>query len=387
MPYLCLPYFPYLSLPLLPLFHLSLLPHLPEGWAASPPLCASSHSHLESSTLGLCAPAVNPFDGKSRLFSRPSTTLRPSLDCRTLLRRSRAMRRSGRSGGGIARWCCGRTVRLFLFLPLLDPPFTHPQSIVTASGLYYRSLYPPHPPYDAFVEDLKTDTTLNWIKSYFQLDTPLEPLYDQWAAGDARFKKKVESAGEGLRGIRVLKQDEWETLVSCVFFSFPSFPHTKRRLTMLLLQIYLLCQQQHRPHHLDGQSSLRLTRHSPPSPVLLLPLDSLHLSLDPPLLLHHPSSISSSRPNRPLLLLFPPSLRPHRPFNRAPSPPTRIRLPRLFHSLHCRHTHRFLHRRWRHAGRVSEWIEEGGVCEGWKRRDRGGEGAIDQVQGSGKEGW
>ncbi|GAA5984687.1 hypothetical protein JCM11641_004562 [Rhodosporidiobolus odoratus] len=83
-------------------------------------------------------------------------------------------------------------------------------------GLYYRSLYPFAPPHSAFLADLASDTTLAFIRRYFQLDVPIVPLYEQWAAQDPKMKKKVESAGEALRGIRVLAQDEWETLVSFI---------------------------------------------------------------------------------------------------------------------------------------------------------------------------
>ncbi|GAA5885253.1 hypothetical protein JCM6882_009541 [Rhodosporidiobolus microsporus] len=83
-------------------------------------------------------------------------------------------------------------------------------------GLYYRSLYPHAPPHTAFLADLSSDTTLAFVRRYFQLDVPLAPLYDQWAAGDPKFRRKVEGAGEALQGIRVLAQDEWETLVSFI---------------------------------------------------------------------------------------------------------------------------------------------------------------------------
>lgn len=89
-------------------------------------------------------------------------------------------------------------------------------SPLTAKGIHYRSLYPPIPPYSAYAADLKSDTTLPLLKSYFQLDTPLAPLYAEWAAKDAHFKKKVEVEGERLEGIRVLNQDPWECLISCV---------------------------------------------------------------------------------------------------------------------------------------------------------------------------
>ncbi|GAA6004615.1 hypothetical protein JCM10207_000956 [Rhodosporidiobolus poonsookiae] len=83
-------------------------------------------------------------------------------------------------------------------------------------GLYYRSLYPYAPPHTAFLADLEKDTTLAFIRRYFQLDTPLLPLYAQWSAQDAKFKRKLETSGDVLQGIRVLKQDEWETVVSFI---------------------------------------------------------------------------------------------------------------------------------------------------------------------------
>ncbi|GAA6029214.1 hypothetical protein JCM8097_003572 [Rhodosporidiobolus ruineniae] len=84
------------------------------------------------------------------------------------------------------------------------------------TGLYYRSLYPFAPPHTAFLADLSSNTTEQFLRRYFQLDIPLAPLYDQWSAKDVKFKRKVELGGEGLQGIRVLAQDEFETLVSFI---------------------------------------------------------------------------------------------------------------------------------------------------------------------------
>ncbi|BGP37842.1 8-oxoguanine glycosylase ogg1 [Rhodotorula kratochvilovae] len=83
-------------------------------------------------------------------------------------------------------------------------------------GLHYRALYPFKPPHTAYLADLASDTTLPFLRSYFQLATPLAPLYANWAARDDKFKRKLEREGERLEGIRVLKQDEWETLVSFI---------------------------------------------------------------------------------------------------------------------------------------------------------------------------
>ncbi|GAA6004894.1 8-oxoguanine glycosylase OGG1 [Rhodotorula paludigena] len=83
-------------------------------------------------------------------------------------------------------------------------------------GLYYRSLYPYKSPHAAYAADLASNTTLPLLRSYFQLDTPLVPLYSDWSERDDKFKRKMARKGQRLEGIRVLKQDEWETLVSFI---------------------------------------------------------------------------------------------------------------------------------------------------------------------------
>lgn len=88
--------------------------------------------------------------------------------------------------------------------------------VLAGQGIHYRSLYPPTPPHTAYAADLTSDTTLPLLKSYFQLDTPLAPLYAEWSAKDAHIKRKLETEGERLQGIRVLNQDPWECLISWV---------------------------------------------------------------------------------------------------------------------------------------------------------------------------
>lgn len=83
--------------------------------------------------------------------------------------------------------------------------------------MHYRSLYPFAPPHAAYLQDVANDTTRPLLVDYFQLATPLAPLYSQWRSADDKFAKKLdadERRDSRLRGIRVLKQDEWETLVS-----------------------------------------------------------------------------------------------------------------------------------------------------------------------------
>ncbi|GAA6012079.1 hypothetical protein JCM11491_001743 [Sporobolomyces phaffii] len=87
-------------------------------------------------------------------------------------------------------------------------------------GVHYRALYPSKPPHTAYWADVKNDTTRPLLVDYFQLATPLAPLYDQWSAADPKFATKInldpDTHERSLRGIRVLKQDEWETLVSFI---------------------------------------------------------------------------------------------------------------------------------------------------------------------------
>jgi len=94
---------------------------------------------------------------------------------------------------------------------------SHTFSTTPDQGVHYRSLYPIKPPHTAYLADVANDTTRPLLVDYFQLSTPLTPLYDQWSTADAKFAKKVKLDHEAdgkLRGVRVLKQDEWETLVS-----------------------------------------------------------------------------------------------------------------------------------------------------------------------------
>jgi N-glycosylase/DNA lyase len=78
--------------------------------------------------------------------------------------------------------------------------------------LFYRSFFP-NVPTSRSEDALRDAETLKWLKDYFQLDIDLVKLYDQWSDRDPvfrTFKTRFE-------GIRILRQDPWENLVSCVF--------------------------------------------------------------------------------------------------------------------------------------------------------------------------
>ena len=77
--------------------------------------------------------------------------------------------------------------------------------------LFYRSVFPNAPTSPA-LESLREAETLTFITDYFQLDVDVVKLYEQWGDSDPVFR----SFESRFSGIRVLRQDPWENLVSCV---------------------------------------------------------------------------------------------------------------------------------------------------------------------------
>ncbi|KAF3484048.1 uncharacterized protein GIQ15_03372 [Arthroderma uncinatum] len=92
-----------------------------------------------------------------------------------------------------------------------------------SDSLWYRSYKPstvepttlPTPPISTPATERATpddDDTEELIRHYFNLDYNLSDLYEQWAASDPNFKKKAVQ----FAGIRIMRQDAWETLVSFI---------------------------------------------------------------------------------------------------------------------------------------------------------------------------
>lgn len=76
------------------------------------------------------------------------------------------------------------------------------------ANFFYRSEFPEHQLPE--VQLLREAETLNWLKDYFQLEVDLSKLYQEWASRDkvfARFQVRFQ-------GIRILRQDPWENLIS-----------------------------------------------------------------------------------------------------------------------------------------------------------------------------
>jgi len=90
----------------------------------------------------------------------------------------------------------------------------------TPTTLFYRTVFPESAsltePGDH--EDAKT---LTWIRDYFQLDIDLEHLYKDWSGRDSVFN----GIKDRFSGIRILRQDPWENLVSLVQVFVHCFTH------------------------------------------------------------------------------------------------------------------------------------------------------------------
>ena len=84
----------------------------------------------------------------------------------------------------------------------------------TPDALLYRAVFPVASSRPATgvsdQEKVRDAETLAWLQDYFQLDVDLEKLYDTWEELDPIFGK-IRSR---FAGIRILRQDPWENLVS-----------------------------------------------------------------------------------------------------------------------------------------------------------------------------
>ncbi|KAJ7709815.1 8-oxoguanine DNA glycosylase [Mycena rosella] len=77
--------------------------------------------------------------------------------------------------------------------------------------LFYRTVLPDPQP-SSLQLSLRQAETLVWLNSYFQLDVDLDNLYAEWATRDKAFS----SIQARFTGIRMLRQDPWENLISFI---------------------------------------------------------------------------------------------------------------------------------------------------------------------------
>ncbi|KAF5389803.1 hypothetical protein D9757_003727 [Collybiopsis confluens] len=81
----------------------------------------------------------------------------------------------------------------------------------TPTDILYRAVFPDPQPTPA-ERALRDTETLLWLKDYFQLNVDLASLYEEWASRDKVFL----GIKDRFTGIRMLRQDPWENLISFI---------------------------------------------------------------------------------------------------------------------------------------------------------------------------
>lgn len=82
----------------------------------------------------------------------------------------------------------------------------------TPTHLEYAAVHPDPGETEA---DLESGLTKRWIDDYFQLQYNLPQLYTEWRLRDPGLFARTELDARAI-GVRVLRQDPWETLIAWV---------------------------------------------------------------------------------------------------------------------------------------------------------------------------
>ncbi|EGN93300.1 hypothetical protein SERLA73DRAFT_189864 [Serpula lacrymans var. lacrymans S7.3] len=104
----------------------------------------------------------------------------------------------------------------------------------TPNFLFYRSVFPKQ--LSPTQQAVKETETLAWLRDYFQLEVDLVELYDQWSARDAVF----DNLRSRFSGIRMLRQDPWENLISFICSS-------NNNISRITKMVQSLCKQYSTP--------------------------------------------------------------------------------------------------------------------------------------------
>ncbi|KAM6501167.1 DNA glycosylase [Amanita muscaria] len=171
-----------------------------------------------------------------------------------------------------AVFACGQSFR-WTVIPLgSEEPPTHEYRLClrdrvvclrqTPEHLYYRAVYPdPQPTHDQV--STREKETVAWIRDYFQLDVDLTLLYQDWSTRDHHFATLQDRFG----GIRILRQDPWENLISFVCSS-------NNNISRITKMVNSLCKE-FSPPLLTLESPVADEKHAyhpfPPPSVLAVP--------------------------------------------------------------------------------------------------------------------
>ncbi|KAL5489821.1 OGG1 [Sanghuangporus weigelae] len=163
--------------------------------------------------------------------------------------------------------------------------------------LFYRSVFPTRLSKGVEEEELEPEEekeTLAFIRDYFQLDTDLLELYDTWSSSDPVFARLRGR----FKGIRMLRQDPWECLISFICSSNNNISRISKMVQNLCTHFSppLLCWSD--PNRMSPPSSLSVypTPSSTPtrSPVETIPTTTLPSNTTTYHPFPPPSALSSS---------------------------------------------------------------------------------------------
>ncbi|KAN0141005.1 DNA glycosylase [Lactarius tabidus] len=98
--------------------------------------------------------------------------------------------------------------------------------------LFYRAVFPESKSVAPETISERDVETLEWLKDYFQVDVDLVKLYGEWAECDPVFAKlRVR-----FEGIRMLRQDPWENLISFICSSNNNISRITKMVKSLCIQ-------------------------------------------------------------------------------------------------------------------------------------------------------
>lgn len=83
-------------------------------------------------------------------------------------------------------------------------------------------------------EDLETEA---FLRHYLNLEPNLEELYEMWAKNDKNFRKKAPK----FAGIRILRQDAWESLVGFICSSNNNIARISQMVSYTFVR-FMFCQ-------------------------------------------------------------------------------------------------------------------------------------------------
>ena len=125
-------------------------------------------------------------------------------------------------------------------------------------ALLWNAVFP-NPPTSPEETAKRDAETLEWINDYFQLDVDLKELYQAWSKRDPIFN----GLQERFSGIRILRQDPWENLISYVVFVSYLSSHVDCRPVFLYAYTRFICSSNNNISRISKMVKSLCTNYSP----------------------------------------------------------------------------------------------------------------------------